>query len=91
MNRKQESRATLSEILDTARNYVGRGWVVLRIPYKQKGPITEGRQTLRLTANELPPQFDYAKSPVATLACTSSRGWFRWLSIIVSGLMPSEW
>ena len=31
----------------------------------------------------------YAKIPVTTSPFTSSRGWFRWLYTIVSGLMPT--
>lgn len=49
---------------------------------------TSRAQRARLAAFHFSTQLS---SPLTTSPLTSSRGWFRWLYTIVSGLMPTEW
>jgi len=44
-------------VLDVARDYVGRGWRVVPVPERRKGPVIDGWQNLDLGLNDLPAVF----------------------------------
>ena len=44
--------------LRAAERYVGRGFAVVPIPHRRKGPNLEGWEGLRLTIEELPEHFN---------------------------------
>src|SRR5262245_55463303 len=44
--------------LDAARDYVRRGWRVVPVPYKAKGPMLRGWPDLHLTVEDLPKHFN---------------------------------
>jgi len=60
-------------IRDIARDYLKRGWSVIPVPYRDKKPIIDAWQTLRLTEDDLPRYFA-AKSNIGGLNGEPS-GW----------------
>jgi hypothetical protein len=45
-------------VLRAAERYVGRGFAVVPVPHRKKGPTLEGWEGLRLTTDELPEHFN---------------------------------
>jgi hypothetical protein len=55
------------EPLEAARQYVAAGFRPVPVPYRQKGPLIEGWQHLRLAADDLPKYFNGQQQNIGTL------------------------
>ena len=52
---------------DFARDYTARGWRVVPVPYRSKGPVVDGWQRLRLDGDQLAGYFDESRVNVGVL------------------------
>lgn len=60
--------------LETARQYIERGWAVVPVPHRAKGPTIEGWQRLQITADDAPRYFNGAPQNVGVLLGEKSGG-----------------
>ena len=61
-------------VLDTARTYARRGWAVVPIPAREKGPNLKGWESLRLTPDDLPRYFNGRPQNVGVILGEPSGG-----------------
>lgn len=71
---EQGSRHSASHVLECAREYLSRGWRVVPVGFRQKTPLSEGWQNLRLTMEELPAHFGRGRRNLGVLLGEVS-GW----------------
>lgn len=61
-------------VFDLALEYIGLGWQPIPIPYKEKGPTTEGWTQLRITKETAPQYFNGAPQNIGIILGKVSRG-----------------
>ena len=54
-------------ILDAAQNYMRRGWYVIPVPFRKKGPVTKEWQKLRLEQEDLSRYFNGVSQNIGVL------------------------
>ena len=68
--RAGESNAMLAAALD----YIGRGWAPIPVPHRQKGPVIDGWQHLRITAETAPGYFNGGGQGLGVIVGKASGG-----------------
>src|ERR1700730_17275945 len=61
-------------ILDAAISYIRQGFAIVPVPYRQKGPIIEGWQNLRITAEDAPRYFNGGPQNIGVIQGHASGG-----------------
>jgi predicted P-loop ATPase len=64
----------MSAPLDVARGYIARGWSLVPAPYREKGPVLEGWQALRVAAETAPEFFNGRRQNIGVLLGNPSGG-----------------
>jgi hypothetical protein len=54
-------------LLETALFYLGQGWRPVPVPHRKKGPVIDGWQTLRITADTAPKYFNGARGNIGVI------------------------
>jgi Bifunctional DNA primase/polymerase, N-terminal/Protein of unknown function (DUF3987) len=73
LSRQRTSVKTTASVLQQARKYLERGWQVVPVPCREKGPHLKEWQKLRLDEEDLPEYFD-KKANIGILLGEPSRG-----------------
>ena len=60
--------------LTIARDYIARGWSVIPVPYRKKGPVLEGWQKLKITSETADQYFNARKMNIGVLLGEASHG-----------------